>query len=311
MRRRLIDSSVSAGVLTLAALSWPFAAPSRAASGNIGATMTTDMSFGSVLAPTSGTATLTLEPSTNTRTYAGTTVGSGATRGVIAISNGDPGTTYTWSLSPASVALGTSTFTPSYYSVNAASSTSGLFSASGTDTLYFGGTGPIAAGATAGAFNDAPTLTITPSAQSARTERLKFLITVVTPVSVTKTRDLSFGTVTSTGTAGTITVPAVRTGTNTATGGASTVTNGTSGEFAISGAAQTAVVMSVSPTPLTLTGPGSASMTASAWTMSPTSPVTLPNNGSQTVYVGGTLNVGASQAQGSYSGIVTFTVNYQ
>lgn len=305
-RRR--DSLISMGVTTLAILLWPF--PSLAGP-NISISMTTEQAFGTLLAPASGSASLSLDPATNVRTYAGSAIGATATRGVIAISNGNPGTTYTWSLDVPTVALGGNAFTATYYSVNAASTASGLFDASGNDTLYFAATGAVASSTASGAYSDTPTLTITPSAQSARTERLKFQLSAVAPLVVTKTRDLAFGTVTSTGTAGTITVPAVLNPTATATGGASVVNGATSGRFSLTGEKDLTYTLGVTPSTLTLAGPGAATMTASSWVTSPASPATLPNSGSETIYVGGTLAVGASQAQGTYAGILTLTVNYQ
>jgi len=58
----------------------------------------------------------------------------------------------------------------------------------------------------------------------------------------------------------------------------------------------------------TLTSGGN-SMTVNNFTTSPSSGY-ISNNGSATIYVGGTLNASANQAAGNYSGSFNVTVNY-
>lgn len=139
---------------------------------------------------------------------------------------------------------------------------------------------------------------------------------VVRPSTLVKVDDLDFGTIASAPTAGTVTVDPV-TNARSATGGATLVGataqramfQGTGGIFLITVSGDTSVT-------LTRAG-GGATMTASLVRAASTSGGgiallggTLLPSGVQTYYVGGTLNVGANQPAGDYSGTFTLTVNY-
>ena len=130
---------------------------------------------------------------------------------------------------------------------------------------------------------------------------------VVTPITVTQTTALQFGSFTSSGVLGTITQAGVVTGGVTAvTGGATRA----AGVFAVAGETTAA------STPYTFTFPTTASLANGANTMtatlslaSGTATRTL-TNGAETVTVNGSLAVAANQAAGAYTGTYIVTVAY-
>jgi hypothetical protein len=140
--------------------------------------------------------------------------------------------------------------------------------------------------------------------------------TVVTPMNITKNADLAFGKISAGATSGTIKVStsggASVTGGTTKSGGTPTAAN-----FTITGDNSATYTIDLSGTTATLTGAGTPMALALAMDFvgdgSGTTTVTtgaLSGAGSQTLYVGGTLSVGASQAPGAYTGGVTVTVAY-
>lgn len=130
--------------------------------------------------------------------------------------------------------------------------------------------------------------------------------TILQQVTVTNTSDLQFGTVAIGTGGGAVTV---------ATGGARTcaatlVCSGatTSAGFSVSGATGMNVGISV-PGSVTLTETGGATMSATL--ASSATSLTLLGTAADAFRVGGTLNVGGTQAAGAYAGTFTVTVNYQ
>jgi hypothetical protein len=137
---------------------------------------------------------------------------------------------------------------------------------------------------------------------------------VVTPISVSKTADLSFGKF-SAGTGGTVAVDVA--GTRTATGAVASSGTVTAAAFSITGEPGTAYTIdTVSGTSTNLTS-GSDTMAlalatglTSGGSDNPTSG-TLSAGGTATLHVGGTLTVGATQPTGTYAGTVAIAVAYQ
>ena len=138
--------------------------------------------------------------------------------------------------------------------------------------------------------------------------------TIVTPISISKTADMSFGNIAvsattsgtvilapagsrTTGGAGGVTLPAT---TGTVTAAAFTVNGNGSYTYAIT-----------LPGTVTLTRvSGSETMDATSFTSTPSSPGTL-SGGTQNLTVGATLAVAAAQVPGVYnSGNFNVTVNY-
>lgn len=132
---------------------------------------------------------------------------------------------------------------------------------------------------------------------------------VVTAIAITKTKDLNFGDVVSGSTAGTvvITPQAVR----SATGGATLGNTGgaSNAEFTVNGDAGANYSITLPSTDVTLTS-GMNSMAVNVFTSSPSGTGTLSGGGEQTLKVGATLNVGASQPSGTYTGSFDVTVTY-
>jgi len=138
--------------------------------------------------------------------------------------------------------------------------------------------------------------------------------TIITPISIVKNVDMSFGNVAvSASLAGTVVlVPA---GTRT-TGGAGGVTlpstTGTvaGADFTVTGQGSYTYAITL-PTTVNITS-GSNTMAVNAFTSSPATTGTLSSGGTQDLKVGATLNVSAAQPAGTYtnSTAVPVTVNY-
>ncbi len=133
-------------------------------------------------------------------------------------------------------------------------------------------------------------------------------VEIVTPVVLSSVTELNFGLVAADATnAGTVTI-----GTGADTQSLSTVKGfgGSSrGSFQVTAAAADAVVeLGLTDASILLTGTGT-DMTANL-TLSKSS-ITFDSAALETVYVGGTLDVGAAQAMGTYTGSFEVTADYQ
>jgi Domain of unknown function (DUF4402) len=140
-------------------------------------------------------------------------------------------------------------------------------------------------------------------------------------MTLTQVRDLDFGTVIRSATAGTVTVNA-QSGARTRTGGALVLGNLTSpsGAFLATGTAGRIFRLALSAGTITLSRVGGgATLTLNTLRVShngaaqQTAPrnFTLPASGVSTIAVGGRLNVGANQLEGLYSGTFDVTIDYQ
>ncbi|RZA01034.1 MAG: DUF4402 domain-containing protein [Sphingobacteriaceae bacterium] len=135
--------------------------------------------------------------------------------------------------------------------------------------------------------------------------------TIVSPISISKTTDLSFGNLSVDATGGTVILDpsAAATRTNAGAGGITFPANtGTvsAASFVVSGQANFAYAINVLSTSMQITN-GTDNMTVDNFTKSVTSGL-LNNLGTQTVYVGADLQVSASQAPGIYTSSSPFTV---
>ena len=138
--------------------------------------------------------------------------------------------------------------------------------------------------------------------------------TVVTPINITKSADLAFGSFAAGATAGTVTVTPG--GARSAGGGVTAVTStATAAKFDVTGLAGMGYSIDVAATTLS-DGSGNSmtltpisDLTASASTANTVTTGSL-TGGAQSIYVGGVLAVAANQAAGTYNGSVTATVNY-
>jgi len=152
----------------------------------------------------------------------------------------------------------------------------------------------------------------TSKAQS--TDHATATATVVTPISIVKNVDMSFGNIAVGATGGTVVLKPD--GTRDATGGVTLpATAGTvkAAEFTVTGSDlyTYAITLPSNSNPVTLAHTNSTdNMTADNFTSTPSGTGTL-TSGTQDVQVGATLHVAAGQAAGVYtSGNFDVTVNY-
>ena len=144
-------------------------------------------------------------------------------------------------------------------------------------------------------------------------------VAVVTPLSFIQVENLDFGRVIPSNVAGTVKISTNNV--RSSTKGIVLVGNDYQvGRFAGMGAQNQRVRIRITPTPITLTGPG-PSMTVNNVLIGPAPTLQqlgnspnyriVPANGIFWFTVGGTLNVGANQPAGAYSGTFTATLDYQ
>lgn len=131
--------------------------------------------------------------------------------------------------------------------------------------------------------------------------------TIVTPLAIAKTIDMNFGNVAVNATAGTVVLTPA--GARSVTGGCSLpATTGTvaAASFTVTGATGFTYSITLPSTPTSIAF-GANTMSVNAFTSTPTPTGTL-TGGTSTLLVGATLNVGASQAAGTYVSATPFTV---
>lgn len=136
--------------------------------------------------------------------------------------------------------------------------------------------------------------------------------TVITPISIAKNADMSFGNIAvQAGTGGTVVLAPA--GTRTSTSGVtlpSTTGTVTAAAFTVTGSGSLTYAITL-PTTVTLTHSGGVeSMSAGSFTSNPSATGAL-SSGTQDIAVGATLTVAAGQLGGVYtSGNFNVTVNY-
>lgn len=142
-------------------------------------------------------------------------------------------------------------------------------------------------------------------AQSASTTATATAV-IVSPITITRTADMSFGNIVADVDGGTVVlVPA---GTRTLTGLTSPSLPGTvtAASFDITGLANATYTITL---PLTHDiSNGVQTMTVNAFSSNPSGTGTLDAGGAQTVNVGATLNVNGNQNAGTYTNAAGFTV---
>ena len=154
--------------------------------------------------------------------------------------------------------------------------------------------------------------TCLPRLQAQSTATSSTTAVLVTPISISKTTDMHFGTVAASGTSGTVVLD--YSDGRTATGGASLPSGSTlqkTAVFDVAGEGTSGFSISIPGSPITLNGSVTGSMTVSNFLCDLGSSSTLVG-GAKTLKVKATLNVGAGQAAGTYtnaSGLFV-TVNY-
>lgn len=137
---------------------------------------------------------------------------------------------------------------------------------------------------------------------------------LVSPISISETTALNFGSISNGLTAGSSTVVVNNDGVTATTYGANLAKVGatdTRGVFAVSGSGALAYTVTI-PASTTITD-GSTTMNVAFTTRTASSGVGtggVLSGGADTVYVGGTLTVSNTNAAGSYSGTYSITVAY-
>ncbi|MDV6166923.1 DUF4402 domain-containing protein [Flavobacterium sp. DG1-102-2] len=153
-------------------------------------------------------------------------------------------------------------------------------------------------------------LLITSSVSAQATATANASATIVTPISIAKTADMNFGNIATDGNVGTVvlTPGSARTFTGGVTLPAATGTV-TAASFTVTGSGAYTYAITL-PASVTITS-GSDSMIVDNFTSTPSGTGTL-SSGTQTINVGATLNLVASQAEGTYTSATAFpvTVNY-
>lgn len=136
-------------------------------------------------------------------------------------------------------------------------------------------------------------------------------VMVLRPLTLIKVQDLDFGTLLSSATSGTATLDPL-TGAVTAAGGVTPAPGATMpARFAGVRSLRGPVQIRIPTAPITVTrSGGTETMTVSDWTLDGRTTRVVDANEAFEFNVGGTLYVGANQADGSYVGSFEVTVNY-
>lgn len=129
--------------------------------------------------------------------------------------------------------------------------------------------------------------------------------TIIPAIAIAKTSDMNFGSVVPGSSAGTV----VLASNGTATSALTLTGSKSAAAFSVTGGVNTAYTITL-PTTTTLSDGAANSMTVNGFTSSIGTAGTLSAGGTQSFNVGATLNVGASQASGDYTGSFTVTVAY-
>jgi hypothetical protein len=134
--------------------------------------------------------------------------------------------------------------------------------------------------------------------------------TIITPIAIVNAANMNFGNIAVSAAPGTVVLPAAVAPVRTVTGGCTLpATVGTVSAAAFTVTGQTGFTYAITlPASASLTGPG-APMTADTFVSNPTVAAGgLLTGGTQTLYVGATLNVAGSQVAGLYTTAAAFTV---
>jgi Mat/Ecp fimbriae major subunit len=146
------------------------------------------------------------------------------------------------------------------------------------------------------------------NAAVAATEPADATVEVLAAVEVTVDADLDFGVVAASAAGGTVTVAAASAATPSASG-VTYISGGAPAEFRVTQASDGEVIDLTVDNPSPLTGAGT-DIVLSSLTISATD-ITFDSANLETVYVGGTITLGANQAAGVYTGSFDVTAEYQ
>lgn len=153
-------------------------------------------------------------------------------------------------------------------------------------------------------------VSISVPASAANTATANGRALLLLPLTLTKEQDLDFGTVVSSSTAGTVTVYADGVTSRSSTGGVTKVASadGERALFAWAGTPGQSVTFSITSTPASLDN-GAQSVPVSLLYVQPTSAI-VDGTGVVEVGVGGSISIGANQAEGTYTNTFDITADY-
>lgn len=130
--------------------------------------------------------------------------------------------------------------------------------------------------------------------------------TIVPAIAIINTVDLEFASIVASASADTVVVSPA--GARTCGATLTCTGNAAAASFDVTGEANLTYSITL-PASVSITS-GGPSMTVDTFTSNPTPTGTLDGSGAQTLTVGATLNVAASQATGTYTNTFTVTVDY-
>lgn len=147
-------------------------------------------------------------------------------------------------------------------------------------------------------------------AQNSADATARVTATIITPISIEKTADLLFGKIVKSDAGGTVVIDTEDNAVYTGVTEFANNINVSAAKFTVKGNAGNRYSISL-PDSITISETGGATMTVNHFTSSPdVTAGVIASNGTQTLSVGATLNVGADQAAGEYAGEFTVTVAY-
>lgn len=131
---------------------------------------------------------------------------------------------------------------------------------------------------------------------------------IISAIELAHNVDLDFGTISTSGTAGTVVLSAAATTVLTPTNVSTVGTGQTAAKFTATGQPGAAFTVNL-PTAAIPVSNGTETMSVGSWTVDGTPSKTIGASGTE-FYVGATLSIDATQATGVYTGSFDVTVNY-
>lgn len=143
---------------------------------------------------------------------------------------------------------------------------------------------------------------------SAATESATATARIIIPIQLENTQGLVFGNIASSASIGTVTISP--SGTRSHSGGVTPSVIGAFNNAIYTATGEPNATYTITlPASITISSGGN-NMTVNGFTSDPTPTGTLGAGGTQTINVGATVNVGANQATGNYSGTYDVTIAY-
>lgn len=130
---------------------------------------------------------------------------------------------------------------------------------------------------------------------------------IITPIALTKTLDLNFGNIASSAAIGSVTIAPA--GTRSSIGGVTPSAIGDYSKAAFSATGENYATYAITLPESVSLSDGTHTMLVNAFISTPANG-TFNASGTQTIEVGATLNVGATQASGTYNGTYNVTIAY-